>query len=243
MGVAVMPRAPRFTYARAVHHVTLRCNNREFLFAEPWFARFVEVLEEARGKFPIRLFHYCVMTNHVHLLFQVGHDDTLPKVMHWLSTTFVRRFNKATGRRGHLWEGRYRSSIIEQSSYFFRCMAYVDLNPVRARIVASPRDYRWCGHRALSVEDTSVLDVHDLYLGLGPDVEARYRAYQELLADEASRPAFSLARVYFAGSARFVSRMEARFGVGTGARGARRIRLGRGVVASAPAHGHARESL
>ena len=93
-----MPRPPRFTYPRAVHHVTLRCNNREFLFADPWFARFVELLQEARASFPIRLFHYCVMTNHVHLLFQVGHADTLPKVMHWLSTTLVRRFNKATGR-------------------------------------------------------------------------------------------------------------------------------------------------
>ena len=238
-----MPRAPRFTYARAVHHVTLRCNNREFLFAEPWFARFVEVLEEARGKFPIRLFHYCVMTNHVHLLFQVGHDDTLPKVMHWLSTTFVRRFNKATGRRGHLWEGRYRSSIIEQSSYFFRCMAYVDLNPVHAHIVARASDYPWCGHRALSVEDTSVLDVHDLYLGLGRDVETRYRAYQELVAEEAARPAFSLARVHFAGTARFVRRMETRFEVGTGDRGTRWIRLGRGVVACAPLHGSSGESL
>jgi len=127
--------APRFSYSRAVHHVTLRCNNREFLFAEPWLAPFAELLQEARARFPIRLLDYCAMTNHVHLLFQVGHADTPPKVMHWLSTSFVRRFNKATARRGHLWEGRYRSTIIEQATYFLRCMAYVDLNPVRAGMV------------------------------------------------------------------------------------------------------------
>jgi len=133
-----MPRPPRFTYARALHHVTLRCNNREFLFEEPWFSRFEHLLQEARGTFPIRLYHYCVMTNHVHLLFQVGKDDTLPKVMHWLSTKFVRHFNRGKKRCGHLWQGRYRSTIVEQASYFFRCMAYIDLNPVRAGIVPTP---------------------------------------------------------------------------------------------------------
>jgi len=236
-----MPRPLRFTYARAVHHVTLRCNNREFLFAEPWFTRFTALLQEARSRFPIRLFHYCVMTNHVHLLLQVGQDETLPQVMHWLSTTFVRRFNPATSRYGHLWEGRYRSAIIEQSFYFLRCMAYVDLNPVRARIVASPADYPWCGHRALAAEDTGILDLNELYLELGDDAEARYRAYRELLADEAGRPAFSLARVYFVGGARFVRRMGTRFGVGGGGRRIHHIRLGGGMVALAPRHGNARQ--
>jgi len=73
--------------------VTLRCNNREFLFEEPWFTQFIRLVQDARAKFPIRLYHYCLMTNHVHLLFRVGCDDTLPKMMHWLSTTFVRHFS------------------------------------------------------------------------------------------------------------------------------------------------------
>jgi len=238
-----MPRLPRFSYPRALHHVTLRCNNREFLFADPWFARFAAVLQEARAKFPIRLFHYCVMTNHVHLLFQVGHGDTLPKLMHWLSTSFVRRFNRATGRRGHLWEGRYRSTIIEQATYFLQCMAYVDLNPVRARMVAVAADYPWCGHRALSLGDTGALDFHDLYLELGGDAATRYRAYLGLLGEEAQRPGFSLARVHFVGSPRFVRRMETRFGVRAGEHGLRRIRVGPGVVASVPLHGRQSQSL
>ena len=77
-----MPRAPRLTCARAVRHATLRCNHREFLFAEPWLTRFVEGVQEARRRFPLRLFHYCVMTYHVRLLFQVGRADTLAKAMH-----------------------------------------------------------------------------------------------------------------------------------------------------------------
>lgn len=238
-----MPRPPRFTYARAVHHVTLRCNNREFLFATPWFQRFIDLVQEARHEFPIRLFDYCVMTNHVHLLFQVGHADTLPKVMHWLSTAFVRRFNKAMGRCGHLWEGRYRSTIIEQASYFLRCLAYVDLNPVRAGMAGGPADYPWSGHRALSVEDAPQLDTHDLYLGLGSDPESRYRAYREILAEEAARGPFSLARVHFVGRQAFVRRMEARFATGSPGQGIRHIPLPDGIIASAPLHGRQGQSL
>ena len=66
-----MPRPPRCTYAQALHHVTLRCNNREFLFEEPWFTQFTRLVQEARAKVPIRLYHYCLMTNHMHLLFHV----------------------------------------------------------------------------------------------------------------------------------------------------------------------------
>ena len=207
-----MSRAPRLSYAHAVHHVTLRCNNREFLFSEPSFALFVGVLQEMRAKFPLALYHYCLMTNHVHLLLRVGKDDTLSTAMQWLSTRFSQRFNRLAGRHGHLWEGRFRSTVIEAETYFLRCMAYVDLNPVRAGIVAAAPDYRWSGHRALRDEDPGELDFHDLYLESGPDAATRYRRYLELLAEEAARPAVSLATDYFVGTPKFVRRMERRFG-------------------------------
>jgi len=207
-----LSRPLRFSYARAMHHVTLRCNNREFLFSVPSFELYLDVLQDARTRFPLRLYNYCLMTNHVHLLFKVGRDDTLSAAMHWISSTFARRFNKLTGRWGHLWEGRFRSTIIEEHSYFFRCMAYLDLNPVRARMSVTPLEYRWCGHRALRDEDAAVLDFHTLYLDGGVDAASRYRSYMRLLADEAARPPASLATKYFVGSSNFVSRMEERFG-------------------------------
>jgi len=104
-------------------------------------------------------------------------------------------------------------------------------------MVASPADYQWSGHRGLRAEDTSVLDLHDFYLDLGPDGGSRYRAYQALLAEEAHRPAHSLARVYFAGTPRFVGRMESRFGF-AGARRPRRVDIGSGVVCSMPLRGN-----
>jgi putative transposase len=234
-----MSRPPRFTYPGALHHVTLRCNNREFLFAEPWFSRFAGLLQEARERFPLRLYNYCLLTNHVHLLFDVGRDDTLSKAMHWLSSSFVRQFNTATGRLGHLWQGRFRSAIVEDASYFFRCMAYVDLNPVRAGIVAAPVDYPFCGHRALQAERAEVLDLHDLYLDLGSDAEARYGRYQELLAEEAARPAVSLAEAYFVGTSRFVRRMQTKFATRTSGRSVRTAELGSGLFCVSPWHGRA----
>jgi len=79
-----MSRPLRFSYAGAMHHATLRCNNREFLFDEPAFELFSSVLQEGRRKFPVEFYHYCLMTNHVHLLFRVGRADTLSVAMHWL---------------------------------------------------------------------------------------------------------------------------------------------------------------
>ena len=232
-----MSRPPRFSYAQAVHHVTLRCNNREFLFDESSFGLFFEILQRGRGEFPISLYNYCLMTNHVHLLFKVGTEGTLSKFMHWLSTSFTRRFNKAAGRNGHLWEGRFRSTVIEEASYFFRSMAYVDLNPVRAEMAALPADYRWSAHRAICEEDAEVVAPHPLYLESGRDRAARASAYCAMLAEEAGRPPVSLARVYFVGRPHFVVRMAKRFGLNRPDVLVLREPLGSGLFALGPRPG------
>ena len=206
-----MSRPQRFSYAHALHHVTLRCNNREFLFSVRSCELFVAILQEARGAFNLELYNYCLMTNHVHLLFSVGRDDALSRAMHWISSTFSHRSSKLAGRHGHLWEGRFRSTIVDANAYFLRCMAYVDLNPVRAKMVVTPLEYRWPGHRALRDEDTAVLDLHPRYVASGADARSRYSAYTRFLADEAKRAPFSLATKYLVGSPRFVAGMEKKF--------------------------------
>lgn len=232
-----MSRPPRYSYARAVHHVTLRCNNREFLFSAPSFEIFTRILQEARGRFPLRLYNYCLMTNHVHLLFKVGKDDTLAKAMHWISSCFSHRFNRMTGRHGHLWEGRYRSTIVEQSTYFLHCMTYVDLNPVHAGIIAEPGEYHWSGFSAVSSEDTERVELHPLYLRLGETRTARQLTYAQLLADALQRKPVPLAREYFIGSGEFVARMARRFGLTTPRTRIRQHDVGAGLVALGPHHG------
>ena len=208
-----MGRTPRFTYARAVHHVTMRCNNKEFLFDQPSFQWYLDVLFEACDRFGVHLYDYCLMTNHVHLLFQVPADDVLSPFMHRVANRFANRFNAARKRKGHLWEGRFLSTIIEAPPYFLRTMAYVDLNPVRARMVKHPADYPWSGHRHLRSGDAELIEFHPIYLGLGKTPEARYRAYLRILEEEAKLPLHSLARALFVGRSDFVSRMRKRFAV------------------------------
>jgi putative transposase len=234
-------RPLRFSYAGALHHTTLRCNNREFLFDEASFALFHDVLQAARGRFPLLLYNYCLMTNHVHLLFEVGADDTLSKAMHWVGNTFSRRFNRARSRNGHLWEGRFRSTIVEAASYFLRCMMYVDLNPVWAGMAGRPEDYRWSGHAALRAEDRAELDFHPLYLEGGSDAASRYVSYRALLDNEAKRPALSLATEHFVGRAPFVARMAQRFGVAGEGAFVRRWPLGPDLFALGPRMGRAVE--
>ncbi|MEW6358355.1 MAG: transposase [Planctomycetota bacterium] len=232
----------RLSYANALHHVTLRCNNREFLFADPSFALFLELLQKARGRFRLSLYNYCLMTNHVHLLLETPAADTLSKAMHWIANTFSRQFNKAAGRRGHLWEGRFRSTIVEAESYFFRCMAYLDLNPVRAGMAATPLDYRWSGHRAIRDESAAELDLHALYLESGADSASRYDSYVQLVREEAARPPVSLAREYFVGTRRFVNRMTTRFGLREG-RYLRRRKLSSQLECLGPSHGRASDAV
>ncbi|MFH1732895.1 MAG: transposase [Planctomycetota bacterium] len=208
-----MGRSRRLTYRGALHHVTMRCNNKEFLFEERSFLLFLDVLREARAKFSVHLFNYCLMTNHVHLLFDVPHDDVLPNFMHRVANTFSKRFNTMRQRKGHLWEGRYLSTLVEPQSYFLRCMAYLDLNPVRARMVARPGDYRWSAYRDIAAENESTVTLHKTYLELGNDRASRRRAYSKILEQESDRAPYSLARALFVGGGPFIVRMEKRFGI------------------------------
>jgi len=208
-----MGRSRRLTYRGALHHVTMRCNNKEFLFEEKTFRLFLELLRETCEQYGVPLYNYCLMTNHVHLLFRVKADDLLSQFMHRLANTFAKRFNVIRGRKGHLWEGRFRSTVVHASSYFLRCMAYIDLNPVRAGIVKEPGDYQWASYRHLAREDESFITLHRIYLGLGKDRRTRSRKYSKLLEEEMGREPYSLADVLFVGSPDFTRRAQKRFGI------------------------------
>ena len=227
-----MGRSPRLTYRGALHHVTMRCNNKEFLFDEQSFRLFLDLVAETASKYNVPVHNYCLMTNHVHLLFTVPFDHTLSQFMHRLANVFAKRFNLIRERKGHLWEGRFRSTIVEPSAYFLRCMAYIDLNPVRARIVGEPGDYRWCGHSDLLAERETFIMPHKSYLELGRDKDSRRRAYLKLLDEEAKRKAYSLAETLFVGSENFTLKLQKRFGIVSDKRPrVRRVELDGGIEA------------
>jgi putative transposase len=122
------------------------------------------------------------MSNHFHLLATPSTGDGLPQLMQAVGRRYVRHFNDAQGRSGTLWEGRYKSTLIQTDRYLLACMVYIDLNPVRAALVAQARDYPWSSHgHYVGLRTDSLLTPHPLYWELGNTPFAREVAYSELV--------------------------------------------------------------
>lgn len=177
-----MPRLPRYAIPGHPQHVIQRGNNRMGLFrARQDFAAFAECLSVALGRHDCMLHAYVFMTNHVHLLMTPGDKGSIPRAMQSLGRRYVRFFNDRYGRTGTLWEGRYRATVIETERYLLTCYRYIELNPVRARLVADPEEYLWSSYaaNACGMYDPLVTP-HDRYVALGPDSLRRQQAYQAL---------------------------------------------------------------
>lgn len=143
-----MPRKPRLFVAGGFYHVVLRGNNRGNIFFEDGDREtWQSLLHKGLDRYGHRLHAYCWMTNHVHLLLQAG-DVPLSNFLRALSSTYARSINARNGRVGHLFERRYRASLVQQDQYLLEVVRYIHLNPVRANIVDSLNDYPWSSHQA-----------------------------------------------------------------------------------------------
>ena len=157
---------------------------------------------------------YVLMTNHVHLLATPESADSLPRLMQSLGRRYVRYVNAAYRRTGTLWEGRYRAAPIDSEAYFLACCRYIELNPVRARMVAHPRDYRWSSYaaHAQGAKDALAQD-HPLYRGLGGTPVERQKAYRALFRAALGEEFLDALRTatnggWVLGSARFKRQVE-----------------------------------
>jgi putative transposase len=128
-----MARLPRLTLPGYPHHVIQRGNNRQAIFASTAdYQVLLDLLRDNAQKFGVAIHAYVLMSNHFHLLATPQTADGLPMMMQAVGRSYVRTFNNAQGRTGTLWEGRYRSTLIQTERYLLACMVYIDLNPVRA---------------------------------------------------------------------------------------------------------------
>lgn len=178
-----MARLPRLTVTGYPHHVILRGNNRQDIFRTTAdYQRMLALLFEHSRAQGVDVHAYVLMSNHVHLLLTPQQDQALPKMMQAVGRSYVQAFNKAHGRTGTLWEGRYRSTLIQTDRYLLACMAYIDLNPVRAQMVAQPEDYAWSSYGYYTGRRTDrLITPHALYWHLGNTPFAREAAYAELV--------------------------------------------------------------
>ena len=177
-----MPRKPRFNLVGIPQHVIQRGNNREpCFFSEQDYRRYLEDLIKASQKYSCCVHAYVLMTNHVHILATPRREGGLSNMLQKVTRCYAQRINYRFRRTGHLWSGRFKASLVEQERYFFTCMRYIELNPVRANRVAHPGEYRWSSnaHNAAGLGDP-LLQHHPLYTALADDAQQRQYAYREL---------------------------------------------------------------
>ena len=141
-----MARKPRLHYPGAYYHVILRGNAAQDIFYDKQDrSRFFFLLQEGIEKYKHRIHAYCLMTNHVHLVIQVG-DVPLSRIIQNVSFRYTRYINRRKNRVGHLFQGRYKALLIDADSYLLELVRYVHNNPVRTGIVKAPDKYNWSSH-------------------------------------------------------------------------------------------------
>lgn len=180
-----MARLPRLSVPAYPHHVIQRGNNRQAIFlADDDRRQILELIEAHARQFDVAVHAYVLMDNHFHLLLTPSTQDGLPLLMQAVGRRYVRYFNDRHGRSGTLWEGRYKSTLIETERYLLACMVYIDLNPVRAGMAAQARDHVWSSHAHYAgLHSDRLLTPHPLYWQLGNTPFAREAAYARLVQD------------------------------------------------------------
>lgn len=148
-----MARKPRIHAPGSLHHVMLRGNGGQAIFSDDADRRrFCALLAEGVERFGHRIHAYCLMENHAHLAIRVG-DAPLSRIVQNLAFRYTRAYNRRAGRVGHLFQGRFRSLLVDRDAYLLELVRYIHLNPVRAGLVSEPASWAWSGHRAYLGKD------------------------------------------------------------------------------------------
>lgn len=184
-----MPRRRRYCPAGLPVHVVQRGNNKQVCFtSDNDLSAYANWLKDAAKKYGVAIHAWVFMTNHVHLLMTPNTDDAVSKTMQYVGRYYVRYFNYQYDRTGTLFEGRYRSNLVQSNHYLLACYKYIELNPVRAGLVDDPVDYVWSSYRANTMgQSVKMWTPHENYLALGINQELRQKAYQQLFTDDMGR--------------------------------------------------------
>lgn len=180
-----MPRAPRISLEGLVYHIINRGNNRQAVFKEEEdFDTYLKTVSRFKQKYSFKLYGYCLMNNHTHLIIEPTKSNTLSKIIQSITLSHIRLYHAKYKSSGHLWQGRFKNPIIQTDEYLLQCLKYIELNPVRAHIVSRPQDYRWSSYafHAFSKDEYRLLDKDPAYLSLAATDKSRQEAYQNFMA-------------------------------------------------------------
>ena len=178
-----MARLSRLTLPGYPHHIIQRGNNSQAIFTTAVdYQRLLRLIDDNAKKFEVEIHAFVLMTNHFHLLATPQTESGLPRMMQAVGRSYVRYFNDLYARSGTLWEGRYRSTLIQADRYLLACMAYIDLNPVRAGLTVDARDYPWSSHgNYVGVRNDKFVTPHAIYWALANTPFGREVAYADLV--------------------------------------------------------------
>jgi len=184
-----MPRTARLIVDGGTYHVLTRGNNGQTVFHEDADRqRYLQLLSTYARAHGLKVYHFALMPNHVHLVLETPFGEVLSKAMLGLNLTYALFYQRRYGYHGHLWQGRFKSLLIDRDSYLLECGRYVELNPVRAGLVRHPGDYAWTSYRVYAEgSDNPLIALHPLYETLGVTARERQRAYDRFIEDGMQR--------------------------------------------------------
>lgn len=206
-----MPRIFRLLPETGIFHILTRGNNRQKVFKDDKdYSFYLELLRHYKQEHKFLLYHYCLMSNHIHLILETTSQTNLSKLMKQINLSYLYHFRRRYRYYGHLWQGRYKSLLIEKDSYLIACGRYIERNPLRAGIVHKPEEYPWSSYAFYAyAKKNELLDTDPLYQELGSNDKERQLSYRRSIAGD-TRLNLGLR---FLGSHAFVEKMEESFGV------------------------------
>jgi len=139
-----MPRGPRITQVNGCYHIITRGNQKQLVFMDKLdYEKYLTLLIKYKKRYKFKLYCFCLMPNHVHLIIEVKDPSILKKFMHGLNLSYTIYFNLRHEKVGHLWQDRFKSKIIEKDAYLLECINYIETNPLRSSLVSEPTMYPW----------------------------------------------------------------------------------------------------
>jgi putative transposase len=179
-----MPRTARIAPKEYVYHVLSRGNNRQDVFKdERDYRKYIEILQRYKARYGYKLYHYVLMKNHVHLVIEpTERGGTLAEIMKGINLSYAQYYKFRYKHIGHFWQDRYKSIIVSKDDYLLACGSYVELNPVRAKIVEDPKDYKLSSYNAYAYGNKDALiDEHPIYRGLARNDAERRKKYRDFI--------------------------------------------------------------
>ena len=215
-----MARRPRLYLPNCPLHIIQRGNNRDACFRDDSdYKAYLHFMREAAERYGVSIHAFVLMTNHVHILATPSTEESVSRMMQSIGRRYVQYFNHIYSRTGTLWEGRYKSTLVDTDNYLLTVYRYIELNPVRAGMVEHAADYPWSSypHNAAGVE-IQMLTPHDSYIALGKTSELRASAYRKLFQTHISDMDIEVIRLatnksWVLGSEKFIEQFERRVGI------------------------------